>query len=424
MVRRLYTLLLWCVAPFALLVLLWRARRESGALRGFGARFGFGPALATPGNLWVHAASVGEVQAAAALIAALRARHPQRTCVLTCATPAGRARAEALCAAQADVRYAPVDLPGSLVRAFRRLRPGLLVVIEAEIWPNLLAACAHAGVPVVYASARVSARSAAAWGRWPSLLAPLRARGVSVAAQSADDVARFVALGVPAAAVSVAGNLKFEREVPDGITARGAALRARYAPGRPLWVAGSTREGEEPAVLQAARMVTARHPGAVLVLAPRHPPRFDAVAAMVAAAGCACLRHSGAAAIAAAPGAPCVVLLDTLGELLDFYAAADVAFVGGSLVPAGGHNLLEPAALGVPVIAGPHQFNAPDIARALQQAGALMIVPDAVALAAAVCALIDDAAARARQGAAGRAVVAANRGALGRIVALAESVLR
>jgi 3-deoxy-D-manno-octulosonic-acid transferase len=428
MPRRLYTLLLWCVAPFALLALLWRARRESGALRGFGARFGFGPVLATSGNIWVHAASVGEVQAAAALIAALRARHPQRACVLTCATPAGRARAEALCAAQADVRYAPFDLPGSVARAFRRLRPGLLVVIEAEIWPNLLAACAHAGVPVVYASARVSARSAAAWGRWSSLLAPLLARGVSVAAQSADDVARFVALGVPAAAVSVAGNLKFEREVPGEVSARGAALRARYAPGRPLWVAGSTREGEEAAVLQAARAVAARHPGAVLVLAPRHPPRFDAVAAMVAAAGCACLRHSGAAAAAvaaaAAPGAPCVVLLDTLGELLDFYAAADVAFVGGSLVPAGGHNLLEPAALGVPVIAGPHQFNAPDIARALQQAGALTIVPDAAALAAAVGALIDDAGARARQGAAGRAVVAANRGALERIVALAESVLR
>ncbi|MFO1400296.1 MAG: 3-deoxy-D-manno-octulosonic acid transferase [Steroidobacteraceae bacterium] len=433
MPRRLYTLLLWCAAPFALLALLWRARREPGALRGFGARFGFGPALATSGNIWVHAASVGEVQAAAALIGALRARHPGRGCVLSCATPAGRARAEALCAALADVRYAPFDLPGSVARAFRRLRPALLVVIEAEIWPNLLAACAAGAVPVVYASARVSARSAAAWGRWPSLLAPLLARGVSVAAQSADDAARFRALGVPAAAVSVAGNLKFEREVPPETAARGAALRERYAAaGQPLWVAGSTREGEEAAVLQAARMVAERHPGAVLVLAPRHPPRFDAVAALIAAAGCGCQRHSGAGAAGAGmagagvagAGAPRVVLLDTLGELLDFYAAADVAFVGGSLVSAGGHNLLEPAALGVPVVAGPHQFNAPEIAVALRRAGALTVVADATALAGAVDALLDDAAARARQGAAGRAVVAASRGALERIVALAGSVLR
>jgi 3-deoxy-D-manno-octulosonic-acid transferase len=421
MARRLYTLLLWCACPFLLLALLWRARRERGALRGFGARFGLGPALAGAGNVWVHAASVGEVQAALVLIAALRERYAGRGFVLTTATPAGRARAAAVCGNGVDVRYAPFDLPGSLARAFRRLRPALLVVLEAEIWPNLLAAAGRRGVPVVYASARVSARSAAAWGRSPALLRPLLADGVSVAAQTERDAARFRALGVPAGAVSVAGNLKFERAVAADAAARGAALRARYAAGRPLWVAGSTREGEETAVLEAAQAIAARHPGTVLVLAPRHPPRFDAVAEAIVAAGCACVRHSGAVA-AGADGAR-VVLLDTLGELPDFYAAADVAFVGGSLVRAGGHNLLEPAALGVPVVAGPHQFNGPEIAEALQQAGALTIVPDAAALAAVVTALLDDPTTRSRQGAAGRAVVAANRGALERIVALAGSVL-
>jgi 3-deoxy-D-manno-octulosonic-acid transferase len=209
--------------------------------------------------------------------------------------------------------------------------------------------------------------------------------------------------------------------VPADVAARGARLRARYAPGRPLWVAGSTREGEEAAVLEAARTVAVRHPGTVLVLAPRHPPRFAAVATAIAAAGCGCLRHSGGGGPLA--GEPQVVLLDTLGELMDFYAAADVAFVGGSLVPAGGHNLIEPAALGVPIIAGPHQYNAPDIARALEDAGALTIVPDATALGSALIALLDDAGARQRQGAAGRAAVAANRGALQRIVALIGSVL-
>jgi 3-deoxy-D-manno-octulosonic-acid transferase len=421
MTRRLYTLLLWLACPFVLLLLLWRARREPGALRGFGARFGFGAAPGTGGNLWVHAASVGEVQAAAALIEALRVAFPQRGLVLTCATPAGRARAEALCAPGVSVRYAPFDLPGSLERAFRRLQPGLLVILETEIWPNLLAACARRDLPVVFASARLSARSAAAWSRWPGLLRPLLARGVSVAAQSEADAERFRRLGVPAGAVVVAGNLKFDRAPPPDSAARGARLRQRYASGRPLWVAGSTRAGEEALVLAAARRVAERCPGAVLVLAPRHPARFDEVGAAVAAAGCECIRHSGGEPTA---GEPRVVLLDTIGELVDFYAAADVAFVGGSLVPAGGHNLLEPAALGVPVLAGRHQFNAPDVARALEEAGALTIVPDAAALAAAVAALLEDPAARARQGAAARGAVAANRGALQRIVALVESALR
>ena len=209
--------------------------------------------------------------------------------------------------------------------------------------------------------------------------------------------------------------------MPPGASAHGARLRERYAPARPLWVAGSTREGEESLVLAAARSVALRCPGAVLALAPRHPQRFAEVAALVAAAGCGCIRHSGGTAV---PGDPQVVLVDTLGELMDFYAAADLAFVGGSLVPAGGHNLLEPAALGLPVIAGPHQFNAPEIARTLEDGGALTIVADTAALADAVTDLLTDAVVRSRQGAAARAAVEANRGALQRIVVLIRSVLR
>jgi 3-deoxy-D-manno-octulosonic-acid transferase len=186
-------------------------------------------------------------------------------------------------------------------------------------------------------------------------------------------------------------------------------------------VAGSTREGEEAIVLEAARAVAERCPGMVLALAPRHPPRFAEVATTIAAAGFACIRHSGGA-----PGAgePQVVLVDTLGELMDFYAAADVAFVGGSLVRLGGHNLLEPAMLGVPVIAGPHQFNAPDIARVLEEAGALRIVEDAAGLAAAVIEMLGDPGLRGRAGAAGRNAIAANRGALERILETVRSVLR
>ena len=418
--RRLYTLLLWLALPFALPWLWWRAGREPGGQRGFGARLGFGAAPAAPGGLWLHAASVGEVQAAAALFDALAREFPEAPLLLTCGTPAGRARARTLFGARAMVEYAPLDLPGAVRRALRRLQPALLVVLEAEIWPNLLAACAARGVPVVYASARLSERSARLWARGPGLLSPALARGVWVAAQSAADAARYARIGVPAGRIRVAGNLKFDRALPPDVRERGARLRARYAPGRPLWVAGSTRAGEEESVLLAARVVAAHVPGTVLALAPRHPPRFAEVAALLGRLGCGVVRRSDGAATA---GQPEVVLVDTLGELLDFYAAADVAFVGGSLVAAGGHNLLEPAALGVPVVAGPHQFSAPDIAAALRAAGALTIVADADGLAAAVMALLADPAARARQGAAARAVVEANRGALERILELLRSVL-
>lgn len=421
MVRPLYTLLLYLALPFVLPHLFWRAWREPGALRGFGTRFGCGPALPDDGNLWIHAASVGEAQAAGVLIQALRAALPERAIVLTCGTATGRARARALCDPSVSVRYAPFDLPGSLARAFARLRPAVLIVLEVEIWPNLLAGCARRGVPVVFASARLSERSASSWARWPVLLAGSLARGVHVAAQSPADAARFVHLGVPATAVSVVGNLKFDRAPLPDVAVRGAGIRARYAPGQSFWVAGSTREGEEAIVLEAARAVAVGCPGAVLALAPRHPPRFAELAETIVAAGFTCIRHSAGTT---AGSGPQIVLVDTLGELVDFYAAADVAFVGGSLVPLGGHNLLEPAMLGVPVIAGPHQSNAPDIARVLEEAAALRIVADAAGLAAAVIGMLGDPGLRSRVGAAGRDAIAANRGALEQILETVRSVLR
>jgi 3-deoxy-D-manno-octulosonic-acid transferase len=224
----------------------------------------------------------------------------------------------------------------------------------------------------------------------------------------------------------VTGNLKFDFELPPDIAARGARLRARYARGRPLWVAGSTHGGgEEQAVLAAHQRVRATHPQALLVLAPRHPPRFDEVAKSLADAGVSFVRRSQAAAGADDPGAgECqVVLLDSLGELLDFYAAADVAFVGGSLVPVGGHNLLEPAALGVPILTGPNNFNSAEIARLLIERGAAAVVHDAAQLGARVNALLADAGERERMGAAGRAAVDGNRGALAKLLSLIEPLL-
>ena len=248
-------------------------------------------------------------------------------------------------------------------------------------------------------------------------------RTALVAAQAPGDAERFRSLGADPATTHVTGNIKFDFELPPDIAARGARLRAQYAAERALWVAGSTHAGlEEQAVLEAHQRVRAVHPGALLVLAPRHPPRFDEVAQSLRAAGISFVRRS--AAPTGAADASCeVLLLDSLGELLDFYAAADVAFVGGSLAPIGGHNLLEPAALGVPILTGPNNSNSEEIARLLSARGAAEVVHDAHELGTRVSALLADAAARERMGAAGRASVDSNRGALTKLLALIEPLL-
>jgi 3-deoxy-D-manno-octulosonic-acid transferase len=425
-VRRLYTLLLYLALPFVLLSIAWRGLRTREYWRGGAARFGLGATGAGAG-VWVHAVSVGEVQAAAILIAALRERDHGLEITLTCGTPTGRARARALLPGLA-VRYAPYDVPAFVRAALARLRPRLLIVIETELWPNLFEQARRAGVPTLIASARISARSARMFERWPALMRAALATNVWVGAQTAADADRFAAMGVPSSRLALVGNIKFDRTLPADIYERGALLRACYAAGRPVWVAGSTHPAEEPIALQAHRQLRERQPQALLILAPRHPARFAAAAATVAAHGFHCLRRSqfgaGAAAAAVLDSSHEVLLLDTLGELLDFYAAADVAFVGGSLVAVGGHNLLEPAALGLPVLAGPQQFNSPDVAKVLAQHGALITVHDAAELAAELAQLLGDSDRRALKGEAARLAMDEHRGALAKLLRLTDTLMR
>ena len=425
--RFLYLLAVYLAAPIISAVFLWRGLRDRSYWHNFPERFGFGARLA-PNGVWLHAVSVGEVQACAPLVSALYQRHPGVPLTVTTLTPTGAARARALFGHLAQVRYIPFDLPGAARRFFTRVQPRLAVIFETELWPNLYRECGRRRVPLVLASARISARSVGRYQRLGALFRDTLSQAVVVAAQAEGDAERFRALGAAPGTTHVTGNLKFDFELPPDIAPRGAALRAHYARGRPLWVAGSTHGGgEEQAVLAAHERVRAAHPQALLVLAPRHPPRFDEVAKSLAEARVSFVRHSQAAAGAGGddPGAPeCqVVLLDSLGELLDFYAAADVAFVGGSLVPIGGHNLLEPAALGLPVLTGPSNFNSAQIARLLIERGAAEVVHDAAQLGARVNALLADAGERARIGAAGRAAVDSNRGALAKLLGLIEPLL-
>src|SRR5690606_7097343 len=292
-------------------------------------------------------------------------------------TPTGDDRARALFGERAHVRYVPFDLPGSVPRFFNRVRPRIAVIFETELWPNLYHACGRRRIPLVLASARISPQSFGRYRRFLALFRQTLSHGVVIAAQGEDDAERFRSIGARAERTHVTGNIKFDLTVPPQSFEKGRKLRERYAPGRPVWVAGSAHPGEERAIVEAHRIVQQAHPNALLVLAPRHTNQFGEFAAWLERKGVRFVKRSHGAACGADTE---VLLVDTLGELLDFYAAADVAFVGGSLVPIGGHNLLEPAALGVPVLTGPHNFNGQDVARLLVSQGAAEIVADGNAL--------------------------------------------
>ncbi len=416
--RLLYTLVAYLLLPLYAGGMLWRGRRERAWWSGFPQRLGFGPYRAgtVAGDaLWVHAVSIGEVQAAAALVRRLREHFPGRPIVLTTVTPSGAARARALFGESVEVRYLPFDLPGPVRRFLDGVRPRLAIVLETEIWPNLFHACAARGIPVVLASARLSERSVRRYRRLRWLLRATLAEGVWIEAQSAADATRFLDLGAAPARTAVGGSLKFDLTLPPDILAEGRVLRRELAPGRPLWVAGSTHPGEETLLLAAHRRLRVRLPQTLLVLAPRHAGRFEEVAAWLDRQG---VRYRRRATGEACDAGTEVLLLDTLGELVAFYAAADVAFVAGSLIPIGGHNLLEPAALGRAVLTGPHHFNAPDVFRVLKQAGAVEVVEDAAALAAALVALLTDPVRRNRMGERGHAAIERNRGSLARVLNL------
>jgi 3-deoxy-D-manno-octulosonic-acid transferase len=418
--RLAYLLAVYLAAPAISLIFLWRGLWDRSYWAHFSERFGYGPALA-PHGVWVHAVSVGEVQACAPLVGELHRRHPQLPLTVTTFTPTGAARARALFGNVAQVRYLPYDLPGAVRRFFARVQPRLAVIFETELWPNLYRECGRRRVPLVLASARISERSVGRYQRLGRLFSETLSQAAVVAAQAPADAERFRALGADPGHTHVTGNLKFDFELPADIAARGVQLRERYAGGRPVWVAGSTHGGgEEEGVLAAHRAVRARVPGALLLLAPRHPPRFTEVAQLLSSTGMSFARRSLGEAVT---GETEVLLLDSLGELLDFYAASDVAFVGGSLVPIGGHNLLELAALGVPVLTGPYNANSAEVVRLLLARGAAEVVEDPAALAARVTALLGDPAARDRIGAAGRDCVEGNRGALGKLLALIEPLL-
>ena len=420
--RVLYSVLLYLLTPLILLRLLWRSRELPAYRQRIGERFGFVAAPLQPIAVWVHAVSVGEALAALPLIHALVARHGVGRVWVTTTTPTGSERVRALLGDEVLHSYAPYDLPHVVARFLGRVRPERIVVMETELWPNLLRAAARRRVPLTIANARLSPRSLRGYSRVAGLARRTLADCAAIAAQSEADAARFRMLGAPAARVSVMGNIKFDQTVPEAQIDAGRALRARIG-SRPVWIAASTHEGEEERLLDTQRQLLAARPETLLILVPRHPQRFDEVGRLIERKALAMQRRSrlGELKQATPLDAETQVLLgDSMGEMFAYFAAADLAFVGGSLVAVGGHNVLEPAALGLPVLFGPHMHNFVAARDLLLDARAALQV-DAGALAGTVAALLADAPRRAALGDAGRAVVAANRGALQRLLQLLQT---
>ncbi len=419
MARRLYTALLYLALPVILLRLWWRGRKVPAYRQRWRERLGFVPRSGAPA-LWIHGVSVGETVAIAPLVELLLARHPDLPLLLTTTTPTGSQRVRALFGDRVQHVYCPWDLPAALARFLRRTRPLGCIIVETELWPNLVHACHDAGVPVLLANARLSARSARGYARFAALTRPMLQDLDRVVAQHDSDGARFAALGLPAQKLSVSGSIKFDIETRPQWLEAGKRFREQWGD-RPVLVAGSTHEGEDAALLQALTDLRGQFPDLLLVLVPRHPERFDAVYRLCCDAGWSVVRHSGQGLQKTAVD---VYLVDTMGELMGFYAAADIAFVGGSLVPRGGHNPLEPAALGKPVLMGQQVFNFQAICDALDGAGGLTRVADGPALTLALQHLLADTALRERQGAAASDFVAQNRGALERLYSEVETLLR
>ena len=421
-IRFLYSLVLYLSVPLVLLKLLLRGCGNRAYLERIPERFG---CVAEPKSglpvIWVHAVSVGEVQASGALVKRLLRSYPGCRVLLTTITPTGAAQVEKLFSGSVEHRYLPYDLPHGINLFLRRIKPRLLVILETEIWPNLLHCCSRRGVPAVLVNGRLSATSYRGYLRLRRFTASTVRLLDHIAARSAEDAGRFLALGADPAAVSIAGDLKFDDEMPPETSAQAQSLRRSLAAGRPVWIAASTHEGEEDKVLDAFRGVRESLADCLLIIAPRHPERFDRVYDLCRRRGLEVSRRSDAAG--AVRRDTDVYLLDTLGELPLFYACADAAFVGGSLVPAGGHNVLEAARLGVPLVSGAHTGNFAEIIGLFKAADAIMTVNDATQLAAAVTRLLTDAELGRARGERGQRLVQEHRGALNSVMEILEGYL-
>ncbi len=419
--RRLYSLAWWLALPLVLARLWWRGRKEPGYRRHMAERLGFYNApSADKAIIWLHAVSVGETRAAEPLIEALLASYPEHTILLTHMTPTGRATGQSLFdkhGARIVQSYLPYDTGWMVGRFIRHFAPRLCILMETEVWPNAVAQCVQHGVPVTLVNARLSQRSLNKAHRLSALMTEA-ARGLTcVAAQTEADAVRLRQLGAPR--VQVTGSIKFDVTPPAAALATGAQLRAQIGE-RPVLLCASTREGEEALILDAIESLAIRN--ALLVIVPRHPQRFDGVARMTAERSIGMARRSALNGNAISPDVR-VLLGDSMGEMFAYYAACDLAFIGGSLLPLGGQNLIEACALGKPVLLGSHTFNFSAVSEDAIAAGAALRVADAPAMLTEATRLLRDSGVRSAMGVQALAFAQQHRGATGRTMDLLKPLL-
>ncbi|HCI53950.1 MAG TPA: 3-deoxy-D-manno-octulosonic acid transferase [Gallionella sp.] len=411
--RVLYTVLLWLLLPFIFLKLLRRSRRQPEYLQHLGERFGFYLANSAKPVIWLHAVSVGETRATVSLVAKLRASYPDHQILLTHTTPTGRAISEQLYGDEVLRVYLPYDYPFAVRRFLRHYRPELGILMETEIWFNLIHEAHAAGVPVLLLNARLSEKSARGYARASHLTRSALRQLNAIAAQTPDDAARLIQLG--AGPVSVMGNLKFDIAPPPAMLTLGVALRGQFGTKRKIVLAASTREGEEALLLDAWQAG-----GVLLVIVPRHPQRFDEIAQLLSSRGLRYQRRSENRDVASDIQ---VVLGDSMGEMFAYYAACDVAYIGGSLLPFGGQNLIEACSVGTPVLIGPHTYNFTEATRLAVEAGAAVRVNDAAELFQVAGSLLGDEGRLAAMRQQGMQFVASHRGATDKAMDVIASVI-
>lgn len=418
MLRLLYTLVFLLALPFIFTRLWWKEKQVPGYRIRWLQRLGIFKSIKSAKPLiWVHAVSVGEVIAATPLIQRLL-DEGACTLMVTTMTPTGSDRVVAAFGAAVEHVYAPYDLPWTVAAFIRRTRPALIVIIETEIWPNMLNVCAKKQVPMILANARLSARSARRYGYFKKTTQHFFNLFSNVAVQNIADGERFLNLGLNPSKLVVIGNVKFDIQIAQSLESRAAQLRKQYSSdgARPIVIAASTHQGEECAILDAWPKVLATNPTALLVLVPRHPERFDDVHRL-----CAGRFNTIKRSELVAPKAQTqVVLGDSMGELMLFYGAADIAFVGGSLIERGGHNMIEPATWGLPIVCGPHTFNFADVSLRLSEAGGMATINNGLEFAAVINQWLRQPQQCAEVGQQALSFTQKNRGAIARLLSLIE----
>ena len=426
--RILYTIILYLFVPVILLKLSWSGLKNRDYWTRWNERFGYSdlPAAKRP-RIWLHAVSVGEVQAAVPLVQRLQTDYPEFELLVTTMTPTGSSMVRQRFDSSVLHTFLPYDLPDAVNRFLDRTRPVLLLVLETEIWPNLYYQCAARNIRVLLVNARLSEKSFAGYKYFGQFTSRVLGKINLIAAQSATDAARLAALGADRSRIIVTGNIKFDINIQAGVFSQGLSIRRLIGASRPVWIAASTHEGEERIVLAAHRYVTERFPDCLLILAPRHPERCAGVAALCQDSGYIILRKTQFEENRTAQfdSDVQVYILDTIGELQAYYAAADIAFVGGRLLTGmGGSNVLEPASLGIPVIFGKHTDNFKEIGALLCDHQAARQISDRSELETTVIRLLGDESLRKRMGSAGKEFVRQNQGCVERVMQLVTDNIR